>query len=497
MKILDKVEKSKSFWSLLSISFLFFLLRFPSLFEPDWYGDEGVYQTVALALRNGRLLYSQIWDNKPPLLYLIYAALNSDQFSLRLLSLIFGFLSIILFYKLASKLFKNSRTSVILTFVFALLYGLPLFEGNIANAENFMSLPTLISANLILNLKETSQKKLLKIFLAGLLLSVSFLIKTVAVFDLAAFLIFLMFFKDNKFFSLLKNRTYLAYEVKKIILFLSGFSIPIIITVFFFIFKGALSSFLSATLFSNVGYVGYGNKLLIGNISIPQGLLLLKLTILFCFIAFLFLQRKRISVFTSFILIWFSFSLFNALFSQRPYIHYLLVLLPSLVLLLGIIFENIKYRVLFFALFLFSLILISKTFGTYDKTISYYINFIDFIGGKKTVANYQKFFDKETPTNYEIAAFIKGSTSANDNIFIWGNNAQVYNLTLKLPPGRYTVAYHITGVKNGLSETQKSLFDKKPKIIIIMPYMNSYPFSLNNYSFRINLNGTLIYERIL
>ena len=52
---------------------IFSLLRLPSVIEPYWYGDEGIYEVLAQAMNQGRGLYSGIWDNKPPLLYIIYA----------------------------------------------------------------------------------------------------------------------------------------------------------------------------------------------------------------------------------------------------------------------------------------------------------------------------------------------------------------------------------------------------------------------------------------
>ena len=52
------------FWILNFLTFL--ILRLPSLFEPYWYADEGIYLTIGNALRRGEILYSQIHDNKPP-----------------------------------------------------------------------------------------------------------------------------------------------------------------------------------------------------------------------------------------------------------------------------------------------------------------------------------------------------------------------------------------------------------------------------------------------
>ena len=149
---MKKLEKTIEVWFLLGLSFLFFLLRLPSLFEPYWYGDEGIYEVIGVALRHGRLLYRDIWNNKPPLLYLIYAAFNGDQLYVKLASLLSGILALILFFYLAKKLFQNIKLSLFLTTRPSQSFGIPLLEGNIANAENFMLPLSLVSALLILKL---------------------------------------------------------------------------------------------------------------------------------------------------------------------------------------------------------------------------------------------------------------------------------------------------------------------------------------------------------
>ena len=157
MKILKGLEVSKQFWFIVFTTFLFFILRLPSLFEPLWYGDEGIYQVIGTSLNHGKLLYSQIFDNKPPLLYWLYAFLQSDQFSVRLASLIFGASAVVMFFFLSKRLFKNAENKnipLVATFLFAILFALPTLEGNIANAENFMLLPIIASAFLIVNQKK-------------------------------------------------------------------------------------------------------------------------------------------------------------------------------------------------------------------------------------------------------------------------------------------------------------------------------------------------------
>ncbi len=494
MRVLGKLEKSKSFWFLLVSSLVFFIFRFPSLFEPYWYGDEGVYQAIGIALRNGRLLYRGIWDNKPPFLYTLYSIFNSEQFIIRLVSLIIGLATIIVFYHLALRIFKRRKTSAITTLIFALLFALPLLEGNIANAENFMLLP-IVSGALILThinnsvLQRSQNKNLSLIFLSGILLGIAFLFKIVALFDFLAFSLFILFI-DGKLLEHLKNRNYLSFEVKKLFFFGTGFLTLPILTSLFFLIKGALSDFLKAAFFSNIGYVGYGNSFII-----PQGLLILKLLILAVFCLYIFRKRTVFGTGSVLILLWFSFSLFNAFFSQRPYTHYLLVLIPSFSLLLGALVESTKYKIFLSLLLLISSVLVIKNFTFYTKVIPYYGNFLTFVTGGKSVSEYQGFFDKGTPVDYELAMYVNSHTKPEDNIFTWGNNAQLYKLTDKLPPGRYTVAYHITGTKNGIEETQRDINLHKPKIIILMPYMNFFPFSLSNYSKRVVINDATIYER--
>ena len=122
MRILRRLERSRQFWFVIFSTFLFFILRLPSLFEPLWYGDEGIYQVVGNSINHGKLLYSQIFDNKPPFLYWLYAILQSDQFTIRLMSAMFGILSVIMFFFLSKKLFNNAKSNIPLltTFIFAI-----------------------------------------------------------------------------------------------------------------------------------------------------------------------------------------------------------------------------------------------------------------------------------------------------------------------------------------------------------------------------------------
>ncbi|TXH54008.1 MAG: hypothetical protein E6Q89_08660 [Bacteroidia bacterium] len=485
MKLFKSLEKSFSFWFLLVTSFLFFILRWPSLFEPYWYGDEGIYQAVGMLINSGEQLYIGAWDNKPPLLYVLYAIFGSDQFALRTLSLIFGLVSIWIFYFLAKKLFpKNKWAAVASTLFYAFFFGSRIIEGNIANAENFMLLPIVASAYLIYSGEFIKKSLLFKnYFLAGVIISFAFLTKIVAVFDLLALSVFLLIDPEKDLKEKLKT---------KALAFIIGFSLPVLIVTLYFLFTGNIKGYMDGSLFSNINYVGYGNKFII-----PQGLLYIKTILLFAFIGFLYLRRKTIDRAAMFVLVWFAFSLFSAFFSQRPYTHYLLMLLPSISLLIGAIIELKRERVFIITVFFVGYIIINNSFNFFDeKFLNYYSNLVSFCQNKKDVNSYQSFFDPITPRDYELARYINMNTQRDESIFIWGNNAQLYKLTNKTPLLRYTVAYHITGYPTGIEEMKNAIDKKKPELIIVMPNVGEFPYSLNNYQEKINIGGAIVYEKI-
>src|SRR3989344_5318606 len=66
---------SKHYLYFCLVLFAIFILRLPSLFEPYWYGDEGIFAAVARNLNLGGTLYQTAWDNKPPMIYLTYASI--------------------------------------------------------------------------------------------------------------------------------------------------------------------------------------------------------------------------------------------------------------------------------------------------------------------------------------------------------------------------------------------------------------------------------------
>lgn len=499
MRLLSKLEKNKEFWKLFFISSLFFLLRLPSLFEPHWYGDEGIYQTIGKSINQGSLLYTQIWDNKPPLLYFTYALFNADQFFIKFFSLSIGILTLIAFYFLTTLLFKQIKTRIIVTSLFTLLFGLPTFEGNIANAENFMLLPIIIAGFYIfknyIDVKRNSPYKNNPFLISGMLLGIAFLFKTVAIFDLLAFSLFIILVSITTPITF-KNILKAFYQKQKqLLLLIIGFITPFLVSIFYFFSRGNLADYIQAIFFSTFGYVGIKNVFII-----PHGLLIIKVILLMSFVFIIYKKRADISPAFLFVLLWAGFSLFNSFFSQRPYTHYLLVLIPSFCLLVGILIEEVGRKRTAALMVLIAIATISTyTFRqawSISRTIAYYDNFISFVTNQKSVEEYQSFFDKNTPRDTQVAHYVKNHLPRDASVFYWGNSAQMYIISEKLPPTKYTVSYHMILSNEILKESEKMLSIVKPEYIVILPGMGSFPYPMYNYSHKLTMQEVEIYERI-
>jgi len=427
-------------------------LRIPSLFEPYWYGDEGIYFAVAETLKRGGILYRDTTDNKTPLIYYLFALLQT-QFWVRTIALVWVLTNAVFIYFLGKALF-GKKGALVATLVFGLLSSLPLLEGNIANGELFFILPTTIGFFLITS-AQFLNFSISQFLPSGTLFAIAFLFKVPALADLGAALTFLLSIQTS-FKNFLRQTTSLTL----------GFLLTILPFVGYFAFRGCFPEFLAASFFNNLPYtVAWG-----GGIFSARALLLLKSLLLLFFFFVLFIFRKKVSSSTLLIYPWLLFSFFGATLSNRPYPHYLIQVVPAFSLLLGKLFGQ-KQRVL--DLFLVSLVtflglkLFNLSFLNLKYQIAYFKNFKDFVVEKKSEKQYLAFFDPITPRNYQIANFLRERTTDNEKIFVWGDQALIYALSHRSAVGRFVAAHHINDAKGAQEETLNALKKERPKYILI------------------------------
>lgn len=484
----NEVKSHRDAWIVLIFVLLFILLRLPSLIEPYWYGDEGIYQVIGKALNSGRILYQDIWDNKPPLLYYIYAIFNGEQFFVRSFSLIIGSFSVVSFYFLGREFFKKRLSIYLSTFLYVIFFGGPIIEGNIANAENFMHLPIILSAVSLLKYKKNN--KLKYIFISGILLSIAFMTKIVAIFEFTAFFLFLIALKHGDFLSGKFKNILKVKNFKVEILFILGFIfLPVLFTLYF-ISINAFPDFLSSILSENIDYVGVGN-----NFVFPMGTLILKLTAVIFLVGIVLYKRKSFSENNLLLYLWLIFALFSTFFSQRPYLHYILMSLPPFAYFLGSIIETQKHRITKLISAGIIVAIVYLNFGIYKKTFDYYQNYFEFIFFNKKIDDYYSFFDPNTPRDYELARFIRTFTGENERVFLWSDSGQIYALSDTLPPGKYIVAYHITYYNNAVDYMVEQISNTQPKYIIKTNDSPEFRNFLLSYVLKYKIANSDIYER--
>lgn len=456
---MHKIFIKYKYWFILFLIFL--VLRIPSLFEPYWYGDEGIYLTLGQAIKKGITLYSQIHDNKPPTLYYL-AAISQTVFGFRFLLILFMIPTIYFFNKL-SQFFLSLKASKIATFIFMILTSIPLFEGTIANAEVFMLLPTLVGI-LILTKSKINIKDIIT---SGLLLGLAFTIKIPVAFEFA-FLCLWLFIDDLSFFKKTKN----------IIIFTIAFFLPIILWGIYFYFNGAFKEFMFASLLQNFGYISSWSTGTQTASPASGGIVGRFVFLLISWAIIFFLKIKKIiSSKFSFLLFWFSATIFGALLSGRPYPHYLIQVLPPLVLILVELFNFKDKKVQLFSLIsvLFLIFTAFKFKFYFYPVFRYYANFYSYAVSLKSTPDYRNYFGYQINDVYKISEFIKANTGPNDKIFVWGDEPYIYALSDRLPSSKYTVAYHILDF-NGYQVTMDKIKANLPKLIIYYQMPNrSFP----------------------
>jgi hypothetical protein len=460
------------------------LLRIPSIFEPGWYGDEGIYLVMGSGFRKGLMWYKEVHDNKPPLLYLLAALTNSVAY-FRALLLVWMAVTLVVFDKLTKKIISNKKWQRVSLVCFLIFTTLPVIEGNIANAEIFMILPTILGVNLLVSL--TPEEKL-RYTLAGVLFSMAFLFKVPALFEFVGLVFFLVIMAKNK----LRFRQWIWVAI--------GFLLPIVLSLGYYWLNGAGQDYLVAAFLQNIGYLSSWRtgSITKSGASTQSGLALRGLILMLTVVVF-WVSGKKLSWKYKLVWVWFGFALFGALLSERPYPHYLIQVVASGSLLIGLTIEKFKrawWTCLVFGVMVFS---IFKYNFYFFPTINYYSKFAKMIGGQMSYEDYADSFDWRVKRTRKLAAYLRTMTEPGERIFIWGDEPFIYFESDTLPVGKYTVAYHVIDFE-AIEQTAEILQKEKPRIIIRMtsekrPFDELGGILTDNYALVKEIDDARVYLR--
>src|SRR5215212_7624085 len=169
---------------------LVLLLRVPTFFEPPYYGDEGVFAAVAARMLDGAALYTDAWDNKPPLIYLVYAAVlalfGPSALAVRTDGALFAAGTALAVLAIARQV-AGPRAALAAAAVFAVLSSTPLVEGTLLLTEAVAALPVAVGMLLVLVATEgEGAARDRRMALAGACFGLACCAKQVAALDAAA-----------------------------------------------------------------------------------------------------------------------------------------------------------------------------------------------------------------------------------------------------------------------------------------------------------------------
>jgi hypothetical protein len=159
--------------------------------EPHWYTDEAGYATTGREMLSGRLPYSQIWNNKPPLhlatVGAVVKTLGSSETALHAVTFVSGALALAALAYTATRLFRTWKAATALLAAAALL-GLPFFDAELLIPETLLIAPaSWAAAIVIVRLHERRIDGVGWAIGAGVLAAVAIGYQQTAVADAAAF----------------------------------------------------------------------------------------------------------------------------------------------------------------------------------------------------------------------------------------------------------------------------------------------------------------------
>ncbi len=473
------------------LSLIITIIRLPTFWEFLWYGDENIYLAVGHGLANGQRLYQDIWDNKPPLLYLFYwlsyKIAGVDVWGFRLLNLGFSLAALFAFWGLAFNLCKNLfkiQYFNLITWISSILFGLLLglgWEMGQFNAEN-LYMPLIILGLYFWSLTFKSPQ-IIKYLGIGICFSLACLTKIHAIVEIVV-LIYLMLWQDIESERFKKGlKTFIEYELPRIGLIIGLIILPYLGLAIWYLrqdLRGILyysilgfgSSYVAknSPLIFGLPLFGYPGSL-ISNLQF-RALLIVILTSSLSFLRY----KKLISYQYMFITLWLGICFFGAMISERNYPHYLIQVFGAVSLLIGILANYLlttKQGLVQKIQSLISVILILNLgtiiFGSnqlvpiYQPDIWY--RFSKVLTGGMSLAEFQRSnntgaFDR---AKLLVPIITKYSTDT-DKIYLVANSPELYPLGNRLSGHRQITDFQYDTSIEGIYQ---ELVTSKTKLIIV------------------------------
>ena len=398
------------------------------LFEPLT-RDEAVYATIANGLLHGQVPYRDLFDQKPPLIYgwylLSFFVFGEHDYAPRLLGVIVLMLtSLMLFF--AGKELASRRAGLVAATIFGISTGAAAIAPW-SNVEPFMLLPLTASLAAYARGRGRGDRWVL---LAGALAGIALMTKPVAVFNVAALGIDILW--DLRRGDIARRRV-----LKRAVLYGGGVACVAGAIVLPFVVVGAMREFVYSNITYNQLYAARysaGTKFAAG---IRNGLAFLIATapLVFAAAVAVVLAMRRRSRSRMIVVGWLVASALAVASPGRFYGHYFIQLLPALALVIGMAASELRgvLRVRFAGPACAGA-MIGLTFITLRATVPFY--------APATPAARASFRDPgpggvRQAGARAIGLYLRAHTNAGDRVFVWGRESEIYFYSGRTPATRF------------------------------------------------------------
>ena len=443
--------------------------------------DEGEYAYTAYFTRQGVVPYRDIFDQKPPLIFLIFyfsEILNpGGTWGPRVLSLISAYAVAVLLFLTGKELF-DTRTGLVSMWLFIAMLTIPEMTPFAANTEIFM-LPFVMGCFFIFVCYKNSNKKL-PWYLFGAFSSIAVMFKPICIpLLLYIFITWIYNYATNNhnFKSLLINILLTAFGI-----------VTVISPIFLYLVKNnALKSFFDTVIIYNLSYFQefHNNGLKRFVYIIPIIIATFPLIFLSTFI--LILSKRHNSWYFAGILFFLFLPIYNS-----PSLHYYLIIIPFIALFAsaGFNYLLIRYTINHNA---------TRAYLTFLFILSAILMNLNSIFSSNEELLQQTYHNNQFFNSVLFAKMLTKFTKTEDEILMLGNEPQVLYYSKRKSASRFFYMYpmFIPTAKTKIYQDEyiNDLTTKVPKFIVFTPYI--YPDNRGNNEAIVFLKKTdaIIHEK--
>ncbi len=428
--------------------------------------DSTVFIYCGNAIRDGKIIYKDVFDHKGPILYLIevigLSITNGNTVGIWLIEVLFMLSNLCLLYKI-SKLFSNNKIINVLASIISLI---PILEFlNKGNFTEEYALPFIIYALYVfIKYLKNNYVRYIEIFLNAVCMGIVLMLRPnmIAVWIVFIPVMIFLYIRDKKFKELGKT----------VLIYLGGILTVLLPIILYFVVNNAISDFLYCFIEFNFKYTkfqGQDEGVVKTLISFFNHTKFNVLCVIILIANVVRLGRKKQKYFEQIIyIVYFIVTLILISVSGQKYLHYAMILIPFYIVpitqimefLLNI--ENKKIKIFSYVIYGLLIVLISI------KSINHQVNEI------------KKLYTKEEKVE-EIVSWIKENTEKDDNVLILMNDCMIYNYSERKYDGKYIYQTPIFAVDRKLvEELMIEIEENKPKIIVFPDIYSTFE-SMKNY----------------